>query len=176
LGRADPLKGVHNAIKAFEAMPRDIKATFEVIASGEAAENSSYRKKLKALAAKDARIRFRGPIAAIDLPTLFEGVDTLLVPSVGFETGPLVVLEALAAGVRVIGSANGGISEWAEQYRGGWINLVDPWDTSAWTRAMQEAVASPLTDVDRPSVRTMNEVSRDMKYMYSTVLEEQPPR
>ena len=37
--------------------------------------------------------------------------DALLVPSVCLETGPLVVLEAFAAGVPVIGSRLGGIAE-----------------------------------------------------------------
>jgi len=35
----------------------------------------------------------------------------LVVPSQGLETGPLVVLEAFAAGIPVIGSRLGGISE-----------------------------------------------------------------
>ena len=37
--------------------------------------------------------------------------DALVVPSVCLETGPLVVLEAFAAGVPVIGSRLGGIAE-----------------------------------------------------------------
>ena len=37
--------------------------------------------------------------------------DALVVPSVWLETGPLVVLEAFAAGVPVIGSRLGGIAE-----------------------------------------------------------------
>ena len=61
-----------------------------------------------AKAAADSRIRFLEPLPNDQVPERLREYDALAVPSVGFETGPLTVYDAFAAGIPVIGSRRGG--------------------------------------------------------------------
>jgi Glycosyltransferase len=62
----------------------------------------------------------------------------VVVPSQWMETGPLVVLEAFAAGVPVIGSNLGGIADKVQHGHNGL--LVSPWDSEhAWSDALAQA-------------------------------------
>ena len=70
----------------------------------------SYAASLKAAAGTDARIRFRGPFAEGEQARVLAELDVLVVPSIWWENSPLVVLEALAAGLPVIASRTGGIN------------------------------------------------------------------
>ena len=58
-----------------------------------------------------SRIRWLEPVKPEKVVETIGKYDALVVPSVCLETGPLVVLEAFAAGVPVIGSRLGGIAE-----------------------------------------------------------------
>jgi glycosyltransferase involved in cell wall biosynthesis len=63
----------------------------------------------------------------------------LLLPSIGYEGQPRVVLEAYAAGVPVLASDVGGLPELVEDGRSGFLL---PWgDPNAWTAAMQKLLA-----------------------------------
>jgi glycosyltransferase involved in cell wall biosynthesis len=59
----------------------------------------------------NARARWLEPVKPEEVVETIRKYDALVVPSVWLETGPLVVLEAFAAGVPVIGSRLGGIAE-----------------------------------------------------------------
>jgi len=59
----------------------------------------------------ESRIRWLEPVQPEKVVETIRKYDALVVPSVWLETGPLVVLEAFAAGVPVIGSRLGGIVE-----------------------------------------------------------------
>jgi glycosyltransferase involved in cell wall biosynthesis len=82
----------------------------------------------------DDRVRIHPPAPPERVIDLMAGYDAVLVPSQGFETGPLVVLEAFAAGVPVIGSDLGGIAEWVTQGLNGL--LCPPGDAEAWALAL----------------------------------------
>ena len=58
-----------------------------------------------------SRILWLEPVQPEQVVETIRKYDALVVPSVWLETGPLVVLEAFAAGVPVIGSRLGGIAE-----------------------------------------------------------------
>jgi glycosyltransferase involved in cell wall biosynthesis len=90
------------------------------------------------------------------------------VPSRWLETGPLVVLEALAAGIPVAGSNLGGISEWIVDGKNGF--LVEP-TLTGWTQfiARLSNGIPPLSDTE-PFSRTMANVAREMKTLYGEVL------
>lgn len=62
-------------------------------------------------AAGDPRITFAGPYGEEQAAQVFADMDALVVPSVWYENTPFVVLEAFAAGVPVIASDLGGLSE-----------------------------------------------------------------
>jgi glycosyltransferase involved in cell wall biosynthesis len=94
--------------------------------------------------------------------------DAIVVPSQTLETGPLVALESLAAGVPVIGSNLGGIAERIHDGVNGL--LVDASDPDAWAAAFDRllrdrALLPSLRGgiVDQPG---MSGVSDRMKSLY----------
>ena len=79
------------------------------------------------------------------MPTV-AAYDVMLVPSQVVETGPLVVLDAHAAGVPVIGSALGGIADRVLDDVNG--QLVPHGSVAAWTAAVRR-VARDRSILDR---------------------------
>jgi glycosyltransferase involved in cell wall biosynthesis len=103
---------------------------------------------------------------------LLSGYDLVAVPSQWLETGPLVVLEAFAAGRPVIGSALGGI---ADKVRDGIDGLlVTPYDSAeAWATRLATCAAEPdlvsrlTAGVRRP--RELAAVASEMDAVYRRV-------
>ena len=89
-------------------------------------------------------------------------------PSECLETGPLVVLEALALKVPVFGSGIGGIKEYIQDGANG--RLFAPGDEHAWGRAFADLVDSPETlsiyRKNMQKVKTMDDVAREIKKIY----------
>jgi glycosyltransferase involved in cell wall biosynthesis len=87
------------------------------------------------------------------------------------ETGPLVVPEAMSAGVPVIGSARGGIPAFIRDGVDG--ILVAPDDVDAWAEAMLGILGDPtllprLAAAIRPP-ETMSRVVDQMMELYARV-------
>ncbi|MBK8233260.1 MAG: glycosyltransferase [Candidatus Eisenbacteria bacterium] len=66
-----------------------------------------YVSELRRLCVDDPRIRFMEPYPPENTSEIMSRYDALVVPSLWMETGPLVVLEAFAAGVPVLASRRG---------------------------------------------------------------------
>jgi glycosyltransferase involved in cell wall biosynthesis len=100
------------------------------------------------------------------------GCDLVIVPSRCLETGPLVVLEAFAAGTPVLGAQRGGIAELV----GNGVNgvLIPPEDPGAWAAAIaaladdRQRIAQLRAGIHPP--RTMADVAHDMAEVYQTLL------
>lgn len=172
LGRFTPIKGVDVLCEAAGLLPPD--APIQILLAGPRPSEASDRKfftRLQKLASRDARIRFAPAISRAQLAQFFNGIDILAVPSRWMETGPLVVMEALAHGVPFLGTARGGLLEcW--QDAPGCGELVPSVEPRAWAQAIKglldhpqkfhqmRAAASALTP------RTMSDVAREMSFMY----------
>jgi glycosyltransferase involved in cell wall biosynthesis len=91
-----------------------------------------YAQEVIAAAAKDERVRWLGLVPAAQMAALFADHDVLVLPSIWPENSPLVVREATAAGLRIIGPSHGGTRELAPDAR-----LVDPGDTIALLAALE---------------------------------------
>ena len=101
-------KGVHVLVEAFRRL-RDPDATLEII--GDVDSEPGYFRELYELAAGDDRIRFAGGIPNEHIPARLERIDVQVVPSVWYENAPLTIYSAQAAGVPVVASDLGGMSE-----------------------------------------------------------------
>jgi glycosyltransferase involved in cell wall biosynthesis len=132
-GRLDPTKGLHVVLEALALAPT-LPVSLELFALGADAVGK-YPDRIRALVSRDARVSWRAPVPAADVPAVIAGFDALVVPSIGFETGPLVVLEAFAMGVPVIGSRLGGIAEWVIDGVNGLLATAD--DPSDWQRVIE---------------------------------------
>lgn len=84
------------------------------------------------------RVRFAGWVANDRLPQLIRQARVVVVPSL-FEPQGVVVLEAMACGVPVIGSDIGGIPEMIDDGTTGW--LVPPNNPAALAQAMHTALS-----------------------------------
>jgi glycosyltransferase involved in cell wall biosynthesis len=110
LGRIDPDKGIEVLLKAVSIIPNcNLILDIYGIAQGES--GISLYNKLRILYSNDKRVSFKNPIKSSASVQTIKEYDILVVPSQIMETGPLVVLEGLAAGITVIGSNLGGIKE-----------------------------------------------------------------
>jgi glycosyltransferase involved in cell wall biosynthesis len=91
---------------------------------------------------------------------------------VWLETGPLVVLEAFAAGIPVLGSNLGGISELlmdAADTNAGL--LVEPGNASAWADAIGRLASNRAPrSSSRPTPRRASDIAGDMRHIYDEIL------
>lgn len=170
LGRLEPIKGFHILIAALRALPTaPITLDIYGIAQGEKGER--YAGQLQRLSKGDQRIRFHATLPDDRVVSELENYDLLAVPSQSFETGPLVVLDAFAAGIPVLGSNLGGIADKVEHGVNGW--LVEPGSVAAWRKTLGQLVdnrdllARLRRQVSAP--RTMSVVAQELRRLYEQV-------
>lgn len=165
LGRWDPVKGIDVLVRAVRAARADLRLTVRGVAQGE--RDEAYAARVRALAGSDPRIRFAPPVPRAEVAAELVRHDVLAVPSRWMETGPLVVLEARAAGLFVLGSRLGGIAELVAEDGDG--ELVEAGSVAAWARAI-EGLAARRVRRGRPcAVRTMSDVAADMAALYGSL-------
>ena len=169
MGRLEPYKGAHLLLEAIKRIPRDVPIHLKVAGSGTEPE---YLRSIETIANKDKRIEFPGPLEHDEISQFLRGLDVLAVPSNYMETGPLVVLEAYAFGIPVMGADIGGISERIRDGVDGWLLPFD--DSGAWAAAIQdialdEAKLARLAANILPS-RTMDDAASEMGTLYREIL------
>ena len=167
MGRLAPEKGAHILIQAFRSDP-ELKATLDIYGIIQGEGGREYEKKLHSLAGNDTRIQFFSAVPADKVGITLQSYDVLAIPSQWLETGPMVVLEAFAAGIPVIGSNLGGIAELVKDKVNG---LLVPFDSPrGWTDAIQRLSADRelLNQLKSniKTVRNMEIVAREMKAIY----------
>ena len=171
LGRTDAAKGTDLLIKALREVP-DAAIDLDIYGVVQDETSGDLLERLRALAAGDARIRFLPPLAHENvLPTIAQ-YDCMAVPSQWMETGPLVVLEAFAAGVPVLASALGGLADKVTDEVDGL--LVRPFcDVGAWAVTLRrystdKDLAKRLSaSVRRP--RPLAAVGEEMHLVYEAL-------
>jgi glycosyltransferase involved in cell wall biosynthesis len=134
LGRLDPTKGIHLVLQALSQLP-NLPISLDIYGISQSVAVDSYQQQLKTIITQDSRVRLLPPIGATEVVQTIAQYDLLVVPSQWLETGPMVVLEAFAAGVPVIGSGLGGIAELVQDEVNG--ILVEPGSVQAWVGAME---------------------------------------
>jgi glycosyltransferase involved in cell wall biosynthesis len=171
VGRVEPAKGVHLITRALRAIP-DAKVELHIYGVVQGDAHVRYRRDLQDDMAHDARVQLHDPIMPdAVVPTLMQ-YDVLVASSQQFETGPLVVLEAFAAGLPVIGTQLGGIAELVQDGVNGL--LVEMGSTLGWSQAFERLLREPgllaqLRSGVRPP-RTMDAVADDMAVIYRKVM------
>ena len=168
-GRVERSKGLHVLIDALAAAP---ELQIELHVFGILQSVDAYARDLKQRAAADPRIRFMSAVPQDEVLRTLWNFDAAVVPSQWLETGPLTVLEAFAAGIPVIGSRLGGISELVRDGVDG--ILVTPGATAEWTAVLRRvATELDLLPNLRAGVlppRTTDMVAQEMEQVYRDVL------
>ena len=170
VGTLAPHKGPDLLVRAFRALPRDLDATLRVHGGGGGYED--YAEGLRRLAAGDERIGFAGAFAKKDLGEVLGGIDVLVVPSRWYENAPGVIFEAFAAGLPVVATDLGGMSEFVRHGENGLLFPLD--DAGELARLLRRLAEEPglLQELweDVPSVKTVGEYAEELESVYADVV------
>jgi glycosyltransferase involved in cell wall biosynthesis len=173
LGRITSVKGLDVLVRAALKAAEQCQLELYVAGATQNAEDVEYLARVRAESDGCGAIHWVGALDAQQRDAFLAGIDILAVPSVLLETGPLVVLEAYAVGVPVLGADLGGIAELVTHGRDGL--LVRHGDVSSWTQelvhcARDRELLAALRSGIRP-VRTTGEVVQDMLRVYRDISE-----
>jgi glycosyltransferase involved in cell wall biosynthesis len=170
IARLDPTKGAHVLIEAIKAAP-ELSLTLDIYGVSQGEQGAVYLEQLRRLADGDRRITFQGALPAHEVVKRMRDYDVLAVPSLWLETGPLVILEAFATGLPVIGSNLGGIAELVTSDVDG--VLVEPHTAAAWRAALERVTRDrELLERLRRGIRqprTIADVAADMSALYASL-------
>jgi glycosyltransferase involved in cell wall biosynthesis len=170
LGRWDRFKGLDILVQAVKNLPP--KIPIELVIHG-IAQDEGYRQKIIELIGSDRRIRIAEQLTREELPKALANYDLLAVPSQWLETGPLVVLEAHALSLPVIGSNLGGISELVRHGVDGWL-VNSHNDPQAWTEALALLASDTnLLNTLRQGIQPVRSVSMqavDIASIYENII------
>lgn len=138
-GVLSPWKAPHLVIEAVQ----HVRSPLSLSIHGRLEEPmfADYIAGLQRSAQADARIRFAGAYGAADASSVFAEMDVLVVPSIWYENTPFVVLEAFAAGVPVIASDLGGLSEVVIEGKNG--ALFQPGNARSLAEAVDRVASRP---------------------------------
>jgi glycosyltransferase involved in cell wall biosynthesis len=169
VGRLHPTKGLVELLRAVRAIPRDVAFRLELRGPMLDGDARRFAAELRGIADGDPRVEIASGIPSADVPTHLARLDALVCPSIWFENGPTVALEAMAVGTPVVASRVGNLAEAIADGVSG--RLVTPGDVSEWAHALTAIAQSPDA-IDRwrralPAPRTMDDIARDYLALYA---------
>ena len=136
VGRLIGWKGVHIIIEALASIP---SAHYVIVGDG------AEKNRLQALVAKHSmtdRVHFLGALAHELLPQTLREADLFVQPSIGEEAFGISVVEAMACGLPVLASRNGGMVEIVLDHKTG--RLLPPGDVAAWRKTIADLLSHPV--------------------------------
>ena len=137
VGTLAPHKGCDVLIRAFRDLPPGMDATLDIY--GNLERFKPFVGELRDLAGDDGRIKFVGPFSREQVGDVLSGMDVLVVPSRWYENGPGVIFEAFAAGIPVVATDLGGMSEFVGHEENGLLfGLEDAHDLANQLRRLVE--------------------------------------
>lgn len=161
VGKFAEKKGVDVLLRAFHILKnRGHKACLVLVGGGRL--ESSLKELVSALKL-ESEVKFFGWVHNDLLPGVYSACDCLVVPSVFDSKGeteglPVVIMEAMACGLPVLGSDISGISEIIENGKNGWLFTTGNADEMA--QKMQEVISSRrLGEMSKKAVSTAQSYS-----------------
>lgn len=131
VGRLSPEKGVEVLVEAWRELG-DGPLELLVVGDGPLRDRLARR--------PGPRLRLAGQLPAAEVRRQMLAARALVLPSVWYEGQPMAVLEALAAGLPVLGSGIGGVPELLAPLGRDW--LAAPGEVASWVAALR-ALADP---------------------------------
>ena len=173
LGRFDPIKGVYDLVAAVSGLPAELPLTLELRGPLTTEDERRVAAELADLAGGDPRITVGPGVPPEAVAALLASWDLLCCPSLSYEGGPTVAIEAHAAGTPVLASRIGGVADLVTDEVNG--RLLPPGDRRALAAALREVVENPAGTVDRwrlalPPARSMDEVAGEYLALYRELL------
>jgi glycosyltransferase involved in cell wall biosynthesis len=172
IGTMAPHKGSDTLIEAFRKLPKDLDATLDIY--GNLERFKPFVKKLRGLAGGDERINFAGPFQRERVGEVLSNLDALVVPSRWYENQPGVIFEAFAAGMPVVATDLGGMSEFVRHGENGLLFELENADDLA--RQLRRLGEEPgLMEKLRAGigpVKTVEENADELEELYGALLTE----
>ena len=170
VGRLHATKGLVELARAVNSIPRDVPFQLDIRGPRLDQPSRRFAADLEVMLAGDARVKFGPGVPGPDVPALLAGYDVLLCPSMWFENGPTIALEAMAVGTPIIASRVGNLAEIVADDVNG--QLVDAGSIEAWARALTRAATHPAQTIDRwrralTPPRTMDDIAADYLLLYA---------
>lgn len=170
LGRCERIKGQELLIDAVQSL--DATLPVEVTFLGSYWDNTDYGRRCLKKMEGDKRFHPPRKVAHDVVPQMLAEADLMAVPSLWPETGPLVVLEAFAAGLPVVGSNLAGIGELVQDGFNGL--LFEPGNVAGFSASLRQLLQDrqqlhQLQQNIQPP-RTMAETARDTMSLYQKLL------
>jgi len=171
IGRCSKVKGIHILIKAVKLLPEN--APVKIHFWGPYWKDD-YGQQMSKLIENDNRFEEPVLVKYNQVINKVKEMDAVIIPSIWLETGPLTLIDALSAGVPVIGSKLGGIEEWVQNGVNG--ILVEPEDPHALSKKLHEIIYNPdILMRIRQSIsvtRDFGDLARDLSSEYEKILSE----
>jgi glycosyltransferase involved in cell wall biosynthesis len=137
VGSIEPRKNLTRALVAYKTLAEARRVDWQfVLVGGSGWKNQSFYDEVRKLGIED-RLVFTGYVPEDDLPTLYQGAEVFVYPSV-YEGFGLPVLEAMASGTPVITSNTTSLPEVA----GDAALLVEPTNVAQILKAMEALAGS----------------------------------
>lgn len=145
IGQLVPHKGVHTLIEALKRLVDEHsqdRVTLTIVGGTVLPDYEQQLKDQVQTAGLAGRVRFFGPVPREDISGIYQTHDILIVPSTWDEPFGLILLEAMATGLAVVGTATGGSAEILQHRFNG---LVFPREDA---RACAACISQLLSDPD----------------------------
>ena len=170
IGRFHEVKGADVLVRAIRRLPADVALRLEL--RGPADE--CYLRHLRAIAQSDPRVTIGPALEPGEVGAALRTYDVLCCPSLWFENGPTVAIEAQAVGTPVIGSRLGALPEIVADGVNG--RLFTPGDVVGLTGILAEVARDPAASIDRwrlalPCARTMETIASEYAALYQRLVE-----
>ncbi len=136
VGRLVGWKGLRVIVEALRQLPQDV----HYLVVGEGPDDARLRQQAAQLGVA-ARVHFAGRVAHDRLRQVLLQADLLLQPSLGEESFGITLVEAMACGLPVFASKQGGMLEIVVPGTTG--ELLPPGDAAAWRGAIAQLLQQP---------------------------------
>ena len=113
VGQVTPHKGAHTAVEALNLLVQNghETATLTIVGDSGLKDFQAQLRKTVSSYSLEKHVRFTGLVRREDIPQIYLEHDVLIFPSVWDEPFSITVLEAMASGLAVVGTATGGSGE-----------------------------------------------------------------
>jgi glycosyltransferase involved in cell wall biosynthesis len=166
IGRITESKGVHVLAEAASQMRAGVPVDIKIW--GNLDQEPEYARRLTAMVTENKFVTFCGAFRRDAMAHVYDQIDVLVVPSVWYENNPLVIQEAFAAGIPVIASNLGGMSEFVTHNVNGL--LFEAGDADALVKAMIRFIDEPnlysRLRAGLPAVRTAQQEVETLTTLY----------
>jgi len=176
IGRLQSLKGVDVAISTLQAIDHE-NATLVIVGGASGQEGSFYESEIRNLADNlpvAKKVVFIPPQPHHILSTYYRAADIVIVPSRSESFG-LVALEAAACGVPVVASSVGGLQNFIEDGKTGF--LIEGWDADKYAQVVDYLLSNPfksteiaMNAVDKAQTYTWGQTAGRLQEIYQSVL------